>query len=92
MLEIHISTRFKRSFKKLPNHIKEDFPKKLQLFQQEPYHHQLSTHKLNGKLGEYYAFYLKDGYRVLFDFEDNSIALLVNIGNHNDYKKWEKQI
>lgn len=41
-------------------------------------------------LDYYYAFYLKDGYRVLFEFEDNNNLLLVNIGSRNDYAKWER--
>lgn len=47
----------------------------------------LHNHKLSGNLGDYHAFYLRDGYRVLFDF-NKDIIILVNVGNHDSYKKW----
>ena len=88
MLTIHYSKRFKRSFKKLPLNAQQDFSKKIEIFALHPFQKSLHTHKLKGKLSEYYAFYLVDGYRVLFDFIGSEIILLVNIGSHDDYKKW----
>lgn len=90
MVNIHPSTRFKRSFKKIPSHIKKDFGKKIEIFQKHPFHSSLKTHKLNGSLEDYYAFYLQDGFRVMFDFAESNIALLINIGSHDQYKKWER--
>ncbi len=88
MIIIHISSRFERSFKKLPNEIKANFFEKLEIFKNNPFEKSLKTHKLNGNLREYYAFYLKNGYRVLVDFKTSNNILLVNIGSHDDYKKW----
>ena len=90
MLTIHTSSRFKRSYKKLPIQIKEDFTKKIEIFKQHPLHRSLNTHKLSGKLEDYHAFYLRDGFRVFFDFIESNIILLINIGNHDEYKKWSK--
>jgi addiction module RelE/StbE family toxin len=89
-MKINRSTRFKRSFKKLPFYIQDDFDQKIKIFFSNPFHPSLHTHKLSGNLADYYAFYLKDGYRVLFDFEEPCLVLLVNIGSHNDYKKWSR--
>ncbi len=88
MLVIHISSRFKRSFKKMPRIIKENFENKIDIFREHPFSTKLNTHKLHGNLEEYYAFYLQDGYRVLFEFLDNNCVILVNIGNHDNYSKW----
>ncbi|MDP1689446.1 MAG: hypothetical protein Q8L47_04970 [bacterium] len=55
---LHPSTRFKRSFKKQPAHIQDDLAAKAVIFQKQPFHALLHTHKLSGGLGEYYAFYL----------------------------------
>lgn len=88
MLEIHVASRFKRSFQKIPKAIKADFATKIDLFQQQPFHQKLRTHKLQGKLNTEFAFCLRDGYRVLFEFADNNVVLLVNIGAHDDYRKW----
>ena len=90
MLSIHPSTRFKRSFKRLPWHIKKDFGSKIEVFRKHPFHPSLHTHKLSGRLAEYYGFYLRDGFRVLLDFVERDTILLVNIGSHDDYEKWSR--
>lgn len=88
MLTIHPSSRFKRSYKKLPRSIKEDFAQRIILFQQDPFDPHLKTHKLKGDLFPAHAFCLRDGYRVLFTFETETIVVLINIGKHDDYAKW----
>jgi len=90
MLTVHSSARFKRSYKKMPAKIKKDFSKRIEIFQKEPFYPSLNTHKLKGKLANYYSFYLQDGYRVLFDFVSESTVILVNIGSHDNYSKWER--
>jgi len=91
-MKLNRSSRFKRSFKKLPVHIQKDFEDKIIIFINNPFHSSLCTHKLRGNLTDYYAFYLRDGYRVLFDFEENNnVIILTNIGSHNDYKKWSRR-
>ena len=92
MLTIYPSSRFKKSFKKMPVDIKKDFVKRIKIFSKNPFCQTLNTHKLNGKLGRYYAFYLRNGFRVLFDFMNSDDVLLVNIGSHDDYKKWSKSL
>jgi len=88
MLTIHPSSRFKRSFKKQPLHIRKDFIRKIEIFKKYPFYPSLRTHKLSGSLTDCYSFYLRDGFRVLFNFMENDNALLINIGSHNDYQKW----
>ena len=88
MLTLHVASRFKRSYKKMPAHIKESFGAKIDFFKEFPFDSRVGTHKLRGNLTDYYAFCLRDGYRVLFEFEDGNNVLLVNIGSHDDYSKW----
>jgi len=90
MLTIHPSSRFKRSFKRMPHHIKADFANKIDVFKKHPFHPSLHTHKLSGNLADYYSFYLKDDFRVLFEFVESEDVLLINIGSHDDYKKWSR--
>lgn len=90
MLTIHPSTRFKRSFKRMPEHIRQDFAKKIDIFKDQPFHPSLHSHKLSGNLDDYHSFYLRDDFRVLFEFMGPDV-LLVNIGNHDDYKKWSRK-
>ena len=91
MLVIHVSSRFKRSYKKLPRALKEDFAKHIEIFKTHPFHPTHRTHKLKGSLKDYYAFSLRNGYRVLFDFINNNTVILVNVGSHDDYKKWGRK-
>lgn len=88
---IHVASRFKRSFKKIPALIKEDFAKKIGIFRKSPFNAIIRTHKLHGNLDSYYAFCLRDGYRILFEFESDNEVLLINIGDHNDYSRWSKK-
>jgi len=90
MLTIHPSTRFKRSFKRMPRRIKTDFIRKIDVFKKHPYDSTLHTHKLSGRLGEYHSFYLKEHFRVLFQFVESEDVLLVNIGSHDDYQQWAR--
>ena len=90
MVVIHVASRFHRSFKKMPDPIRENFSVKITLFIKDPFNPSLKTHKLKGNLGSYYAFHLREGYRVLFEFQDTNNVLMVNIGSHDDYSKWEK--
>lgn len=90
MLTIHPSTRFRRSFKRMPPLIKKDFAKKIEIFKKHPFHPSLHSHKLSGNLADYYGFYLREGFRVLFDFLHDDAVLFINIGNHDDYKKWSR--
>jgi mRNA-degrading endonuclease RelE of RelBE toxin-antitoxin system len=90
MLTIHPGARFKRSYKRMPVKIRKDFSEKIKTFQKDPFQPSLSVHKLEGRLDEYYSFYLKDGYRVLLDFVGENTVVLVNIGSHDDYSKWSK--
>ena len=87
-MQVNLSSRFKRSYKKLPSHIQRDFDKKIVLFIENPYHLFLKTHKLKGKLQECLVFQLKDGYRVLFEFSGLDIVDLLEVGSHDVYKRF----
>jgi addiction module RelE/StbE family toxin len=89
-MEISFSTRFKRAYKKLPEHIQENFDAKIRLFIESPSHPQLRVHMLRGKLHECLSFSLRDGYRVLFDITDRHIVRLLDVGNHDSYAHWGK--
>lgn len=87
---INWSSHFKRSYKKLPVDIKKDFIQKIKIFVNDPWDPSLKSHKLKGKLQECYSFYLRDGYRVLFEFELTNEINLLDIGPHDKYFIWSK--
>ncbi|MDD5731329.1 MAG: type II toxin-antitoxin system mRNA interferase toxin, RelE/StbE family [Patescibacteria group bacterium] len=93
-MKINLSHRFKRSYKKLPSNIKDDFDKRIALFIDNPKNPKLKVHKLKGRLQTCLSFYVQDGYRVLFDFSENNtedkVVNLLDIGSHDKYRNWEK--
>ena len=86
-MQINLSPRFKRTYKKSPPHIKKDFQEKITIFIKDPRHPSLKTHKLKGKHQECLAFKLKDGYRVIFESPVTRTINLLDIGPHDIYKK-----
>ena len=86
-MEVNLSPRFQRSYKKLPSHLKTDFKEKIALFIENPYDPSLRTHKLKGRLQESLAFRLSDGYRVLFEFSSPGVIDLLDVGPHDIYRK-----
>ena len=89
-MDVNLSSRFKRSYKKVPQRIQSDFDKKISIFIQTPDHPALKTHRLKGKLQECLAFRLKDGYRVLFEFSGSDTVDLLDIGSHDIYKRFRR--
>jgi mRNA-degrading endonuclease RelE of RelBE toxin-antitoxin system len=89
-MQVNLSPRFKRSYKKVPRHIQSDFDEKIILFTKDPYHPSLKTHKLTGKLQECLGFYLRDGYRVLFEFSGLHTIDLLIVGPHDIYKRFKR--
>lgn len=78
-MEIFYSSRFKRSFKKLSEGLQDTSWKKIQLFQESPFHPSLKTHKLS--IGDLWAFSVDFHNRIVFEFADDSVQLL-NVGDH----------
>lgn len=88
MIRVSFTPRFKRSYKKLPKHIRDDFDIKITLFMEDPNNPSLKTHKLMGKLRECLAFRLKNGFRVLFEYTDSRSVNLLAVGSHDIYKQF----
>ncbi len=86
MIEIYFSQRFKKSFKKIPYGVIEILTQKQSLFIINPFNPSLKTHKLTGKLSQYYSFSITNSYRVIFELLDNNKVIFVNIGTHEIYK------
>ena len=89
-MKINYSPKFSRSYRKLPNHIKDDFDKKIQLFEQNPRDPVLHTHKLKGRIETCLSFYLCNGFRVLFEYQNRNTINLLDVGPHDWYQRWGK--
>ena len=87
MIEIYFSPRFRKSINKMPLEVIEALTVKQSLFVINPFHSTLKTHKLTGKLNQYYSFSVTHSYRIIFEFLNKNKAVFVNIGTHEIYKK-----
>lgn len=83
---IRTSSRFRKSYKKLPRNIKDKAKEKEKIFRTNPFDARLGTHKLHGKYKEYWAFTIVNHYRVMFAFIESKIVDFIDIGTHEIYK------
>jgi mRNA-degrading endonuclease YafQ of YafQ-DinJ toxin-antitoxin module len=86
-VEVSFSSAFKRVFKKRikgNKDLEEKFWRKLEQFTVDPYDPSLKTHKLSGKLKEYWSFSIDYDERILFYFTEDEKAVFVDIGSHDE--------
>jgi len=86
MPKLFYKPSFLRSLKKLPPELIVEAKEKIKLFNEDPQHPFLKTHKLKGKLAEKYSFSVNYQYRIVFKYEKNDQAVLLGIGDHDVYK------
>ena len=55
------------------------------LFHEDPFSPQLKTHKLTGKLKDFWSFSIDYQYRIIFEFADKDIIWFHSIGTHAIY-------
>jgi mRNA-degrading endonuclease YafQ of YafQ-DinJ toxin-antitoxin module len=86
-VEVSFSSAFKRTFKKRIKgtaDLESRFWQKLEQFTINPFDPSLKTHKLSGKLKEFWSFSIGDDERVLFYFTEDEQAVFVDIGSHDE--------
>ncbi|MEK7599096.1 MAG: type II toxin-antitoxin system mRNA interferase toxin, RelE/StbE family [Patescibacteria group bacterium] len=83
---IRVSSKFKRSYKKLPKIVQNKAIEKERIFRADPFNNILKTHKLHGKYKNYWTFTVVGQYRIMFFFIDSDRVDFINIGNHDIYR------
>lgn len=86
-MEVSFSSSFKRAFKKrIKGNVDKTarFWQKLEQFTVDPFAVSLKTHKLSGNLKEFWSFSVDDDERVLFYFTEDTKAVFVDIGSHDE--------
>jgi addiction module RelE/StbE family toxin len=86
-MEVSFSSSFKRAYKKRikgnPD-LESRFWQKLEQFTIEPFAPTLKTHKLSGKLRDFWSLSIDYDARVLFYFTEDEKAVFVDIGSHDE--------
>lgn len=85
-MQIFYSSKFEREYKKLPKEVKKLAEEKEAIFRKNTFDPKLNTHKLCGRLKEYWAFSINDKYRIIFDFVKKDIIWFHSIGDHSIYQ------
>lgn len=83
---IRVSSKFKKSYRKLPESVRSKAVEKEKIFRTNPFAVRLETHKLHGKYQEYWAFTVVGQYRIMFAFVDSDKVDFLDIGTHEIYK------
>jgi addiction module RelE/StbE family toxin len=85
-MKIIYSTKFAKEYKRLPLKVKKLAEKKETILRKEPFESSLKTHKLTGKLKEYYSFSIDYQYRIIFEFAEKNVVWFHSVGTHEIYK------
>ncbi len=85
-MKIIYSPRFAKEYKKLPLKVKLQAEKKEEVFRKDPFSTSLKTHKLSGKLNEFYSFSINYQIRIVFHYQSENTIVFDNIGTHEVYK------
>ena len=72
---------FEKTFKKIPEKIKNQFKDRLRLFLVDPYNEALNNHYLSGKYRDFRSINVSGDYRALFKIE-NQVIKFYFIGTH----------
>lgn len=82
----HSTPYFEGKINKLTKDLQKIAIRKVILFENNPYHPSLNTHKLKGSLFGYWSFYVNKNYRVLFRFLENNEVVYYDLDTHDIYR------
>jgi len=85
-MKIYYSSKFAREYKHLPKKLKDIAEKREKIFRQNPFNSKLKTHKLTGKLKDFWSFSLDYQYRIIFEFISDKIVWFHAVGTHQIYR------
>ena len=84
-MKIIYSPEFVRRYQNLPESVRNKAKKQETIFRENPFDPRLKTHKLKGRLSEFWAFSVDFNYRVIFKFEGKDVIRFYTIGGHSIY-------
>ncbi|MDD5731344.1 MAG: type II toxin-antitoxin system YoeB family toxin [Patescibacteria group bacterium] len=84
---IQYHKKFVKEFQKLPKEIQEKAVLLENIFCANPYHPELKTKKLQGKLQLFYSFRITRDYRIIFEFIDPATTLFLAAKHRKDIYK-----
>ena len=80
------STRFERAFVTMDKKDKELIVERERIFRENCFDSRLKTHKLKGRLKNYWSFSITHSFRIMFEFLDDGVAVFIDVGDLSIYK------
>jgi len=84
--EIEYTAHFKRAYQRLDISVQRKAEQKEVLFRKNTFAPMLKTHKLHGKLKDFYSFSIDKNTRIVFQFTGRAKAVFLDVGSHNVYQ------
>jgi mRNA-degrading endonuclease YafQ of YafQ-DinJ toxin-antitoxin module len=81
------SKKFRRAFSKLTKAEQELVMDKIELLEDDPFYPSLRSKKFHAR-SEYYECSVNMDIRILWQYENGRIILLLNVGHHDMLKKY----
>jgi len=85
-MKIVYSPKFAKAYKDLPSGIQDTAELRELIFRFNPFDARLKTHKLSGKLQDFWAFSINHQYRIIFEFAASDTVYFLFVGSHDIYK------
>ncbi|HEY4504554.1 MAG TPA: type II toxin-antitoxin system YafQ family toxin [Candidatus Paceibacterota bacterium] len=82
-MKVIVHRTFGKQFAKVDAKIRRHFQARRDLFLDSPYHPLLYTHPLTGDRTGQWSFNVTGDWRVVFEFNDQSIVTFLEIGTHD---------
>lgn len=86
VFDAHFEKKFEAHKKRLSKKELENLRERFIIFKNNPFDNRLRTHKLKGKLKDYWVFSVSYSDRLLFRFLSKDKIFLIDIGDHGIYK------
>ncbi|MBI2636460.1 type II toxin-antitoxin system RelE/ParE family toxin [Candidatus Peregrinibacteria bacterium] len=86
MIAVLYKPTFVRQYDQLPTELQEEVKECIALFQKNPRCQSLRMHKLRGALRGFLSFSVNYRYRIVFQWEGRSTAILLAVGDHDVYR------
>lgn len=84
-MEIRATSRFARSYGKLPEAIRAKAKVREKIFRVNPFDYRLNTHKLHGNRKDEWVYSINHSQRIVFLFlDDGKGVLYTDVGTHDE--------
>lgn len=85
-MKIFYTSKFEKEYGRLPDKVKDLAEEKESVFRKDPFDDSLNTHKLKGRLKDYWSWSVDYRYRIIFYLKNREEAWFLSVGDHDIYR------